>query len=222
MRQRFRDQEAISAPRFDSQAVREVLARASEIEAEPETELLTAAQIETLGAEIGLSPEAVRKALGEKIGSTAVVAEASPAIHKNVLAPLTQEQVKAAYMLNLWYALFSFFFLFGVLKFMHGGTTPRETGTPLAIIAAFGAPIFLAFRSGFLAKRVKVGMVGGLLTTLLVALVSLVAGAIVEGNGSLNGVMVILVLVTLLGAIAGGAGAAARHWWDTLPRQGDR
>lgn len=65
--QRFHDKErSTETPRYDSETVRQVLARASDIEQQQaETEALTAAQIETLGSEIGLSSVAVRQALGE-------------------------------------------------------------------------------------------------------------------------------------------------------------
>ena len=64
--QTFRD-ETVEAPRYDTETVRRVLARAAEIEAQPEPDQLTSAQIEELGAELNLSSEAVRRAFGEVV-----------------------------------------------------------------------------------------------------------------------------------------------------------
>jgi hypothetical protein len=66
--QQFRENESANntGSHYDSETVREVLIRAVEIEKQTEVEApLTAAQVEALGTEIGLTPEAVRRALGE-------------------------------------------------------------------------------------------------------------------------------------------------------------
>lgn len=63
----LRNTEKAVDTRYDSGTVRRVLARASELE-QQEVETLSAPQIEALGRELGLSPDAVRRALGEVTG----------------------------------------------------------------------------------------------------------------------------------------------------------
>lgn len=67
--QRFRDVEnrtTDGAPLYDSESVRKVLAQAADIDAQAKTEVpLTAAQVEALGIELGLSSFAIQRALGE-------------------------------------------------------------------------------------------------------------------------------------------------------------
>lgn len=221
--QLFRAEENLAGndrPRYDSQTVREVLARASEIETQAEPELLTVAQVEALGSELGLSPEAVRRALGEK-GVVGSVVPATSA-RKRVLVPLTQEQVKAAYSFTLWYALICFPVIFGVAGAMRSGTTSTEIAAPIASIVALVIPIYLACRSGFLAKRVGVAAVGGFLSVLLISCVAFLAGMMADRSININGVITIIFWQVLYGAIAGSTGAWVRHWWDGLPRNSDR
>jgi hypothetical protein len=209
-------------PRYDSETVREVLARASEIEAQTETELLTATQVEALGSELGLSPEAVRRALGEKSGVASEVAKTSTITRDKALEPLTQERIKAAYLPNLWYGLVCFPIIFALYRLMHGGTTPSEIGVPMAIAVAFVVPVYLAFRSGFLTKEARVGAVGGLLTVLLVSSIALIAGGMAMPGSSMQRVDRIVLLVLIIGAAFGALGSGVRHWWDRLPRNSDR
>lgn len=222
MRQLFLDQETTQPPRYDSETVREVLARASEIETQAEPDLLTASQVEALGSELGLSPEAVRRALGEKTGVGREVVTASRATRRQALVPLTQEKVKEAYLINLWFALACFPIMFGVARFMDKGTMPNEIAMVLCIGMGFVIPFYLALRSGFLTKRVGVATVGGLLTVLLTSFVSFVALWTGTRDSPGNGVGQVILLMLFLGAVAGAVGAGARNWWDSLPRNSDR
>lgn len=221
MRQLFLDQETTQSPRYDSETVREVLARASEIETQAEPDLLTASQVEALGSELGLSPEAVRRALGEKIGVGRETMTASRTIRRKALVPLTQEQVKEAYLINLWIALACFPIMFVAARFMHSGTMPQEIGIVTYIGIGLVIPFYLALRSGFLTKRVGVAMVGGILTTLLTTFISLIA-LLTAPNSNGNGIGQMILLMLFLGMVAGAMGAGARHWWDSLPRNSDR
>ncbi len=68
-RQQFRDDTETTTPLYDAEAVRQVLARVSEVELQAEPGDLTPKQVEALGAELGLSPQAVHRALGERVAA---------------------------------------------------------------------------------------------------------------------------------------------------------
>ncbi|MBC8139364.1 MAG: hypothetical protein H8F28_26100, partial [Fibrella sp.] len=189
--QLFRSEENLTsnaAPRYDSEMVRQVLARASEIESQAETELLTADQVEALGSDLGLSSEAVRRALGERTDAGSDLGATSMTGRRRALVPLTQEQVKAAYLPNLWFALICFPIIFGLAKFMYSNAMPSGVGIVFGIGIGFVIPLYLAFRSGFLAKRVGVATVGGLLTVLIASCISLIALLSATPNSNGHGI----------------------------------
>ena len=92
--------------RYDSETVRRVLARAHEIEQTAvQDEPLSAAQVEVLAAELGIAPDAVRRAMGEVVGG-GVVGGAAVTMRPTSArrAGITQGDVKRALLPGLIYA----------------------------------------------------------------------------------------------------------------------
>ncbi len=211
-----------TVPLYDPESVRRVLARASEIETQAETELLSVVQVEALGAELGLSPQAVRIALGETVGSSADTGVVAGVPRRQVRGVLTQEQVKAAFMPNAWYSLVCFFLLAFVARMSHSGTMPNPVGLGCAVIIGLLVPVYLAFRSGYLSRNIRVGAVGGGLTTALLSIIATISLYLAVPNAGLQGVEAVILCLTALGVCAGMLGAFIRDWWDGLPRNADR
>lgn len=214
---------------YDGEAARKVLARASEIESnkieQPKPELLNASQIEALGAEIGLSPEAIRRALGEAREGAILDGTTSTRTNgrrSSIAVPLTQERVRAAYLPTLWYALLCFPAIFILSRLIQSHTVPQDIGALLGITVSMVIPVVLAFRSGYLTRRAGVGAIGGFLSTLAIAIMVVTAVTMadpVRGGGSVPAAFFLLALV---GAVAGTFGAVAHNWWESLPKNSDR
>lgn len=214
---------------YDSEAVRKVLARASEIESAKEgaaqSEMLSPSQIEALGEEIGLSPDAIRRALGEIGRESTNGVTASPRIHPRsavTATPLTQEQVKKAALTTLYYSLLCSPVVLLLSHLMYSNTITRALGATLAIIMAVVIPILLAWRSGYLIRRAGIGAIFGGLTTFFVFLMAVIGESIVGPRFGMGFQPVLYFLITLSGMIAGATGAVVRNWWESLPKNSDR
>lgn len=230
--QRFRNDHntEYSPALYDEATVREVLARAAEIEVQSDSELLTARQIETLGNELGLSQEAVRRALGEKAGARDRGYGAPGTYRQRALSPLTLEQMNDAYSLNFWYALMCFPIVFaltrliqsGTMRIMQSSTQPNGVGSALIIATAFLVPVALAYRSGHLIRRAGPGAIGGATSVFMVSMISLLATLAAAPRSNLGITGMLMLSSIFLGALAGALGANGRHWWENLPQNSDR
>ncbi|MBC7809183.1 MAG: hypothetical protein H7145_23860 [Akkermansiaceae bacterium] len=220
--QRFRDEETtISLPRYNSESVRQILARASEIESRPDTEALTPAQVETLGREIGLSPDAVRRALGElHPQTTAAVAVTAPAtVIQTPPVALTQARAKQAYLPILLAAVLgppAVFVISLLIAAFHGSSLIVPSLVALGLL-------FLFARAGWITKRARLSFLG-LIFAPLMMLLACIANAL-GGGGSViptteEGIPALL--MAPLASVVHLGGALARKWWDNLPQTDDR
>lgn len=220
--QRFRESEDTTqtTPCYDSQTVRQVLARASEIESQPESETLTAEQVETLGRELGLSPDAIRRALHERVNPN--VAQQIVSGTKS-LPPITRYDVKNAGKLDLLYSSVAFFTL--VLSLVLGHYHELfDSVSPAVFVPAFViigiymllGPSIFPFWYGWRRKDWRQGL---LLTAALlpmygtsIGIAILVVLALIPIHLSFGGPpYTALVIASLLSGIVGGLSG---RWWE--------
>jgi hypothetical protein len=230
--QRFREPEASpTAPRrYDDATVRNILARAAELEArtppltDPTT--LTTEQIETLGREVGLSSEAVRLALREK-GEEVVVAMSTTEVAAAVtMKPITRADVRKAGQLALVYNGVALLLILTSWLSSHYFAKP-SSAPPAALILPFviiggiylvlGPPIF-PFVYGWRRKDWRQGLIlsAALLPMYGVAVgIAVLIAALAIPNFQaavfLNGPPYLLLAV--LSLITSPVGGAVGRWW---------
>lgn len=222
--QRFQDSENTLpvTPLYDSEAVRRVLARASQIEAQSTNELLNAGQVEALGEEIGLSPGAVRRALGEarKIGEDVPLGSQT----QTRSVPLTRDVLKSACLPNLLLALFWIPSAFIESRAVDTGSMSGETLIALVCYVYLPMLFLLATRFGFVAKRAGLGIGGAWLTTCITIAFSCVSGYFgsIDHSTPVTSMLMTNFIFSLLGIFGGALGVGARYVWDHLPRNAQR
>ncbi len=208
------------APLYDSEAVRRVLTRATEIEAE--TERLTARQVEALGSELGLSPDAVRRALGETTGRNTDVALAPQARYRQT-QPLTRAVLQSAYLPSVWFAVMQIPLAFIGSRSIDTGAISGET--MIAYILYIYLPLLfcLAIRSGFLVKRAGVGIAGAWVATASTLAISCLSGYLGAINPpSVESMLMTNLVFSVLGVFGGALGVGARYIWDRISRNPNR
>ena len=219
--QRFREPTETTtptAPVYDSETVREVLSRAAQIEQErQEGDTMTAEQIETLGRELGLSPDAVRRSLGEKVGTVAPV-QATVATQTE---PLTRAQLIRGFAPLVVHLAVSYF----LLSFWAGLPQSRLESTAqndLLIRASFLLPFLLLAWAGWATKRVRLSIVGAiylpLFSYLMLRVISEASGSKIPPEVMTSVLTTYLTTYTMQGAGTFALAAFARKWWDNLPR----
>ena len=207
------------APLYDDEAVRRVLTRATEIEAETETKRLTARQVETLGRDLGISPDAVRRALGESNGANTEVALPFQTQRLQGHRQLTQTVLKSAYLPNVWFALLQMPLSFIQSRSVDTGAMSGETIVAYVLYVYLPVLFCLAVRSGFVVKRVGTGITGAWLATLTALALSCISGYIgAITPPSLESMLVTNIAFSLLGVLGGALGVGTRYLWDRVPR----
>lgn len=213
--QRFHDKERTTeTTRYDSETVRQVLVRASNIEQQQaETEALTAAQIETLGSEIGLSPVAVRQALGEfRVGTGRGALQTTQ-------KQITNSQAFAAFAMG-FACLLVLLFAKWAWGFVHTNN-PIVGNLAVAILytTVYILPMFSSCRYGWHSRNTMLGMIAGV----GVGSAYFVAFCILVSNlkDSLN-VFKYALLLMVLSVIAGAVGALARQRFGKIPQSSNR
>lgn len=206
--QRFRDKEhSAGTPRYDSETVRRVLVRASDIEQQQaaENQSLTATQIETLGSEIGLSPVAIRQALGEvrPYRATTTKVDHSPKIWEFVSVPLP----------GLAYG--------AVLTALHGFCVPRifsVAPSPAIELLLFSAvlvvPPLLSLLIGWCRGDRRLSVATSFFLTFFAAIapkISLSLKGHIFGNYTTSMEIILLGLSVLNGVLLGWVGAWLRQ-----------
>lgn len=192
--------------RYDADTVRQVLARASELEQE-EQDRLSAVQVEALGREIGLSPEAVRRALGEIEHRTGNVQQLQQ------LRPLRSRAVIDSAMPGLMYAIALSFFVFYVSS-NHSSSVPD----PLILVIAFCIPPLIALVNSWRQRSLLLGLIGGVATTLS-ALLAICIGATLGSHNPAFGselgmILGAAVLIGLIAALIGDFGRRQFESWQ--------
>lgn len=207
------------APLYDNEAVRRVLTRATEIESQADQELLTARQVETLGGELGLSPDAVRRALGEAAGANTDVALPFQTRRPQTQRQLTQKVLKTAYLPNFWFAMLQMPLSFIQSRSVDTGAMSGETMVAYVLYVYLPVLFCLAVRSGFLVKRAGTGITGAWLATLTALALSCISGYIgAITPPSLKSMLVTNVAFSLLGVLGGTLGVGSRYLWDRVSR----
>ncbi|MBC8139918.1 MAG: hypothetical protein H7Y38_00600, partial [Armatimonadetes bacterium] len=159
-----------AAPVYDSETVREVLARAAQIEQEKQADApLTAEQIETLGLELGLSPDAVRRSLGEKVGTVAPVKTAITATTQT--EPLTRAQLVWGFAPMLIHIVASYLFLSFWVTLPQSRLENVSSIGNFLIIAFGTVPYLLSAYAGWTTKRVRLSVIGAIYLPLFFYLV---------------------------------------------------
>ena len=184
-RQTFREETAPSpvaaAPRYDAESVREVLARASEIEAaQHEPDALTAEQVETLGAELGLSPAAVRRALGEREHKASPAVLTVPSISAR-RERLTVAQIVAVPLPGLVYAIALSVCLFTLARFLNGAIL-TTAATAFILFSVFFLPPLLSGWLGWRRGDVRLGLATGFACPALTMLALIVGAGLQSGK----------------------------------------
>ncbi|MBC8143542.1 MAG: hypothetical protein H7Y38_19095 [Armatimonadetes bacterium] len=214
-RQKTRGETApIPTTRYDAGTVRQVLARASEIEEQPQPDALTPEQIETLGKELGLSPASIWQSLGE------VVSPAPQSVVRTSVATaqLTQEQVKKAYVPLLLSLVLSLPVLTLVFSMIRAASGDGFFVLPLVFLFA----TVMSVRFGWQAKRLRMSFTGAVYLS-LIYISTFIAYSVVGNRSDWNETTgLFLLLVAFVGVVSCAIGAGARKWWDKLPRDGDR
>lgn len=183
--QRFQksEQGANAARRYDSDAVRHILARASEIESRTEPDPLTEEQVEALGREVGLSPEAVRRALRKKIG---VEVGHETARETRLLPPITRSDVRSAAQSGLLYSVVALVAMAATLVVGHYSNDLRYVSPAYWLMAAglvifcmiylFLCPLLFPFLYGWRRRDWRQGL---LLTLALIPMYAVAFGVAV-------------------------------------------
>lgn len=152
-------------PRFDSDAVRQVLLRASAIHEQQQQETLSAAQVETLAQELGISSSAVRQALGE--ATTQNVTPSTTVVNnQETLRPLTVAQMITTPLPGLLYGMFVACFVgSGISAVGLPGAVPYLLVLTISAIYLF--PALLAFLLGWIRRDARAGTLVGLFLSIL-------------------------------------------------------
>jgi hypothetical protein len=220
--QRFRTEPVSVSPtqQYDGETARQILARAREIEQSTaqEANTVSAAQIEALAGELGISPDAVRRALGERSAGASVAPVHTHA--SRTLPPLTKRDIKAAFVPGLWYAPMVGMFLSWFLVATKSGGAEFNSSVLWAIVAYFlvffAAPLLAALH-GWRTRDYRQGLIAGAATAVLCG--ATIAVVFAAGNGSHTGnesfyrMLMMSVVATLLLGMPSGISA---RWWHSL------
>ena len=189
-------------PVYDSETMRDVLARAAQIETETQADApMTAAQIETLGRELGLSSDAVRRSLGEKVGTVAPVARHTT----------RQETMKAVLPIGLL-AYLGFPLLYVISALLR----PLETSAVDDFVAA--TALYGVVRPGWFLPTPRSIVLGAVFLPAMYMVTVLAFCAASGGAASWDLVEIILPMLAITGAFVAMIGGVFRGWWDKLPR----
>jgi hypothetical protein len=163
-------------PRFDTEAVQQVLALATRLQNE-HRETLSAREVEEIGAEMGLDPAFVRTAMGTVSGdklatvgterieeAELVTAEAAGIV---VEPRITLRQAVWASWPAAAYAIFVWFIL---------ASTYEHRRSDVASFLQFGQPVLFAVVLGWRARSPRLGALAGVASALLPALVVILHG----------------------------------------------
>jgi hypothetical protein len=208
--QQLRSEESTphSLPHFDNETVRQVLLRASAIQEQRQQASLSVAQIEALGNELGIAPEAVRQALGELTNAPSVASVSSAPIHSETLPLMTVAQMITTPIPGLLYGLFLSYFVRTANSTL-GIPDPAPYLVALTYAAIFVFPALIAFGSGWLRRDLRAGaIVGAFLTVLPLSTVFLTIGLLTgdwRGYGALEQPWITGMLLSCvsLGALGG-------------------
>lgn len=207
--QRFRENENTAGPAsplYDGETVRRVLGRAAEIESQAQQQQaeapLTPAQVEALGVEVGLSPGAVRRALGElHPGTTSARAD-----NVRVGSAPTVAQMASTPLPGLIYgALVTLLFYLAASSGAQPGAFFRLGFFACALVVPQLLSMWLGWRSG----NRKLGMATGFFLAFFACVVAPHLALALAGVGSHIGATEALIIVISVSAgVWLGAGSA--------------
>ena len=191
---------------YDAETVQRALALASTLQKRRQ-ELMTAEQVEALGAEVGLDREVVRQAL--------VSVARQPALPVVTRAPRAE----------FWWMLAALAIpvLFGILAYglpMLMGETESSSGAQWRSFATLIAPVAIAALQGFVAGRKGSGFAAG--TALSIALAPTFWQFVYHGSAEPTAWLATIAYVLFGSPIAGllgVLGARARERYFPLPKQ---
>ena len=229
-----------SGVHLDTDTVRQVLARASEIEQQKDPETLTVEQVETLGRELGISPEAVRRALGEVAPNTN-----QQLVHIPRSKRLQQSNYKAALQPVLRFSGLNAAVLFvymctaiansNFLRSQNIMESPAKHNVlfsmimGLALTFIVAAPVLISMTSGWHSRHIRTGMLGGLVlgiaSVLSTSVVAIPFNLLVtsEGNfGLYNPIWGFVMAMPIACTFFGGIGGVAWRWWNSLAKHEER
>jgi hypothetical protein len=223
MQQQFQQTEE---KRYDAKKLQQVVELATRLQHEHH-ETLTAAQVEQMGQDLGLSPEFIRKALvlveEEETRAVSVPLE-SPHVYTTAPVPtqghhtgrLSQRAIKQALVPGIVYGVPVCLLAFLVPPFQH----LYPNAVPLFLITSLIVlPTLLALVTGGLQRSRRAGILGGVAVA-LAAWLGIVLSSVRTPYPPTNNFEICLtaLLVALpAGAALGGIGALLRRWWDSRP-----
>lgn len=220
--QRFHDtptQNAATTPVYDSETVREVLARAAQIEQQAQTDApMTAEQIETLGRELGMSPESVRRALGEK-----TTTQYAPVQTRTATEPVaTQARMKSALLPLFWLAFLCFPVANLTLVIDRNWQDVSLMSNYFVVVVALVVTAFFLFRLGWIIRQQRAALFAATYAP-VVTFLTLLAPTMAEGRSMWHLAPFLGSLFTsVLAVFVCGFGMTVGAWWDKLPKDADR
>lgn len=211
-------------PRYDTETVQQVIALAGQMQTH-HRETLSRVELEALGAEVGVEPEFIRRALAQVEGKKAGPVQTAPtSLRQNSavvvpVSPLTRQQWIATFLPLVVYTLFLLPEAFRWVRFPYWA--------PVLIYLVL--PTLLAFGMGAAGKSKRLGALGGSvagITTLLFLLVPQIL-AVVRHGISLSlyfpnkTILSLFTTYVIAGVVLGVSGAVARKVVPKL-RKGKR
>ncbi len=196
---------SLAQTRLDGDAIREVLARASELQTNA-TETMSVAELENLAREMGVSPQFVRQAVAERYASPSTVAPITNQTSRELLvdwllsfvAPTPRQARRRGWVfgISLVYAL-----LMSVV-------ISADAGRLAVLLLLVGCPLLVAYLGAATKHKRRGARYGAFLATLTMAAPLLTetfrSTSIPPPPGE---VLAILCLAATVGAIVGTAGA---------------
>ena len=219
MQQQFQSPEE---KRYDAKKLQQVVELATRLQHEHH-ETLTAAQVEQMGQDLGLSPEFVRKAL--VLVEEEEVQKHVPAQRANVTAQATSQEsslevlsrrtLKKALLPALIYAPFALLFvpLVAVLS-----VSDQTAMTPiLLIVTLIALPPIMALSSGGQVRHRRAGVLGGAVIGLLAWVGFMIASYRNSPPDFLTTMLLALMCYLFGGILLGGISSVIRRWWEDRP-----
>jgi hypothetical protein len=212
--------------RYDAKKLQQVVELATRLQHEHH-ETLTAAQVEQMGQDLGLSPEFIRKALVLVEEEEARTVSAPPVRQQVYAAPpvptqmhhtgrLSKQAIKRALLPGIIYGVPACLLAFLVtpLQRLYPNAVPMFLISSLIVL-----PPLLALVTGGLQRSRRAGVLGGVAVALAAWLgfvVSSLRSRYIPTNNFDICLMALLIGLPA-GAALGGIGALLRRWWDSRP-----